>query len=270
MVKVVGTVAPPPWVATGGRDPDNARFGLVERTIIGVNNVYFDIATSLKDRFWADHNATDVINHALAENYRLHGVQPLRGEGYLPEAWMTPIRSAQIIVVPSRPRGLTIQGDDNPLFNSLTTPPNRGQWVIESALHLANLRLTGVVPDAGKDAAVLLVMSNSPGPSGEVASLLATLSAWDADRKAMMKTVRAVLTSAESDLTLALAAMPVLERFLPHEAHPLPFQKFRDMIDQARTQQTMAHVDMGSYLPATVRLAKHDEATNATKGTHRG
>jgi len=270
MVRVVGTVAPPPWVATGGRDPDNARLGLVERTIIGVNNVYFDIGTSLKDRFWADHNATDVINHALAENYRLHGVQPLRGEGYLPEAWMTPIRQAQIVVVPSRPRGLTLPGGDNPMFGSLTTPPNRGQWVIESGLHAANLRLTGIVPDAGKDTAVLLVNSNSPGPSGEVASLLATLVGWDRDRSAMMKAVRAVLTRCDGDLALALTVMPDLTRFLPHEAYPLPPQRLLDLIKQEQAQQAMIGVDMGAYLPATIRLAKHDETTNAKKGTPRG
>ena len=32
--------------------PDTQHLGLLERTIIGVNNVYFDIAATLRDRFW--------------------------------------------------------------------------------------------------------------------------------------------------------------------------------------------------------------------------
>jgi hypothetical protein len=265
-MRVIGKpIVPPPWAGDGTRDPDNARLGLTERTVIGVNNVYFDIATALRDRFWETHNATDVINYCLAENYRLHGVQPLRGESYLPEAWMTSIRKATILVVPARPDR---RGDL--LFDRLSTPPNRGQWVVESALIAANLRLTGSGFDLQSDEAMLLVHRNSPGLSGEVAALLTLLGEWNEDRMAMMRTVRTVLGQTGSDLAPALVAMPTLKRFLPHEAYPLPPQRLLDQIDQAQAQHIISHVDMGSYLPATVRLAKFDEDTNAKKGTPRG
>ena len=265
MPQVKGTPVSPPWVASGGRDPDNARLGLTERTIIGVNNVYFDIVQSMKDQFWARHNATDVVNHAIDENYRVHGVLPLRGEHYLPEAWMTPVRQAMIVIVPARPHR-----DGNPMFDRLNTPANRGQWVIESGLLAANGRLVGNTFDVSRDEAILLVHRNSPGLSGEVAKLLTLLGEWDTDRCAMMKAVRAVLMETGTDLALALTVMPDLKRFLPHEAYPLPPQRLLDLIDQDQAQAMIARVDMGSYLPATVRLAKHDETTNATKGTHRG
>jgi hypothetical protein len=247
--------------------PDTQHLGLLERTIIGVNNVYFDIAATLRDRFWSEHNTIDVINHAVAENYRLHGVLPPRGSGYLPEAWQTTVRQAVIVVVPPRPNR---DRDGNPMFDQLATPPNKGDWVIETGLLAANKKLLGTSFDTGPDTAVLLVKCNSPGVSGEVAALLSVLGEWNRDRNAMMKAVRAVFKQAEGDLPLALAAMPDLKRFLPHEAYPLPTQRVLHEIEQVRVHQTMAHVDMGTYLPATVRLAKHDETTNATKGTPRG
>jgi len=259
-MQVTGTPTVPPWVAKGGRDPDNARLGIVERTVIGVNNVYFDIANTLRDQFWVRHNVTDVVNHAIAENYRVHGVLPLRGTGYLPEAWLTPVRQATIVIVPARPHS----GNGNPMFDTLTTPPNGGPWSIESGLLAANLRLVGDLASPGE--AMLLVHRNSPGICGEAAALLTTLGEWDKDRSAMMKAVRAVLTQTNADLSLALTVMPDLRRFLPHEAYPLPPQRLLDLIDQAQAQQVMAHVDVGTYLPATVRLAKHDETTNAKKG----
>jgi hypothetical protein len=260
----------PPWVASGGRDPDNARIGIVERTVIGVNNVYFDIATSLKDQFWTRHNATDVINHAIAENYRLHGVTPLRGDGYLPEAWLTRVRAAQIVVAPPRPGEGSDAAGSAVLFDRLETPPNRGQWVVESGLLLANERLTGIVPEARQDLAMLLIHRRSPGVSGEVGALLTLLGEWDKDRRAMMKAARGVLSCTFDNMPLALAVMPDLKRFLPHEAHPLPAQHQIDRVDQAEVQRLMPHVDVGSYLPASVRLAKHDEDTQPKKGTYRG
>jgi hypothetical protein len=281
-MQVKGTPVQPPWASSGGRNPDNQFLGLVERTVIGVNNVYFDIAAKLRDRFWAERNMFDVINHALAENYRLHKVQPLRGGTYLPPAWMTTPTKVSIAVVPSLPSS----GDGNLMFDRLEAPlrPRQGMGpTIESALLAANLRLSGVMSE-GVNTAQLLVPRNAPGLSGEVVALLVQLGEWDTDRKAMMRTVRDVLTqtttitntgsgpvmSNPSNLALALTVMPVLEKFLPHEAHPLPTRRLLDLIDQEQARLAMSNVDMATYLPATVRLAKFDETTNAKKGTPRG
>jgi hypothetical protein len=281
-MQVKGTPVQPPWASSGGRNPDNQFLGLVERTVIGVNNVYFDIAAKLRDRFWEERNMFDVINHALAENYRLHKVQPLRGGTYLPKAWMTNAAKLSIAVVPSLPSS----GDGNLMFDRLEAPRQGGGLPFESGLLAANLRLTGV-PDAGTNTAQLLVPRNAPGLSGEVVALLVQLGEWDTDRKAMMRTVRDVLTqtttitstgsgpvmSNPSNLALALTVMPVLEKFLPHEAHPLPTRRLLDLIDQEQARLAMSNVDMATYLPATVRLAKYDETfnpTNPKKGTPRG
>lgn len=285
-MQVKGSPVQPPWASSGGRNPDNQFLGLVERTVIGVNNVYFDIAAKLRDRFWEERNLFDVINHALSENYRLHKVQPLRGGTYLPKEWMTNTTKLSIAVVPVIPPS----GDGNLMFDRLEAPlrPRQGMGpTIESALLAANLRLSGIVPEAGTNTAQLLVPRNAPGLSGEVVALLVQLGEWDTDRKAMMRTVRDVLTqtttitstgsgpvmSNPSNLALALTVMPVLEKFLPHEAHPLPTRRLLDLIDQEQARLAMSNVDMATYLPATVRLAKYDETfnpTNAKKGTPRG